>query len=136
MHDSHHELHDAQKEIHTPTSAPASWGGSVASAEPAPEEAGEDLHRGAGPKGFDRGRIEAGAGGEADRATHTPTARTRRRPPPTLENSLSYGERAGSGAVWTLLSPCELPHPARPRLPGYQPPALRGRCLRCRRPCR
>ncbi|MDO0935001.1 mobilization protein [Streptomyces sp. DG2A-72] len=25
MHDSHHELHDAQKEINTPTSAPASW---------------------------------------------------------------------------------------------------------------
>lgn len=47
MHDSHHELHDAQKEINTPTSAPASCTGSNAPGIPAPGVAGTARRQGA-----------------------------------------------------------------------------------------
>jgi hypothetical protein len=47
MHDSHHELHGAQKEINTPTSAPASCTGSDASGVPAPGVAGASRRQGA-----------------------------------------------------------------------------------------
>lgn len=47
MHDSHHELHDAQKEINTPTSAPASCTGSNAPDVPAPGVAGTARCQGA-----------------------------------------------------------------------------------------
>lgn len=47
MHDSHHELHDVQKEINTPTSAPASCPGSNAPGVPAPGVAGTAQRQGA-----------------------------------------------------------------------------------------
>ncbi|WP_435210682.1 mobilization protein [Streptomyces sp. bgisy034] len=56
MHDSHHELHDAQKEINTPTSAPASWrfghspAGGAPEPDPAPGVAGP-VHRQGAPDG-------------------------------------------------------------------------------------
>ncbi|MFJ5302680.1 hypothetical protein [Streptomyces sp. NPDC088350] len=47
MPDSNHELPTSQREMTTSAPSGASWGGSVASANPVPKGDGEDLHRGA-----------------------------------------------------------------------------------------
>lgn len=67
MHDSHHELHGTQKEINTPTSAPASCTGSNAPDGPAPGVAGTARCQGAPDrKAATEGGPQPGGKGQAE----------------------------------------------------------------------